>query len=401
MSELGALRARRHDRARAIPRMIDAAMRRAALEAEQEPRHDQQHARDVLDRAVHEAGDGSLAQHPRLTLPVGRPATLAAALAQAKRRGSFRRMRGSPRPNMRPRATRLYGAARRDTSSAKSSKRSRSLTVGLATRPWIADLRVAVELQVPRLGVAEVPLDRRAVRDLLAAGVAREQVEEDAQRLGVARRSGRCARRGSPARRSASACDAALARRDVHREREVRDVVERQADRAQPRLVGARALLEEILHRVAEARRVGRVPARRDRHAERPRQDLADDVDDRVLRLGGVGRGRGRRAASRRRRCGAARRARRCACPRGSPAAGRALQRRLDDVLAGLGERPLDDDVVERDRLGELARRAVAAQLGGHRSRRRTLAVAPGELGQRRSQAAAEPSRRRRRRPRA
>ncbi len=32
----------------------------------------------------------------------------------------------------------------------------------------------------------------------------------------------------------------------------------------------------------------------------------------------------------------------------------------------GLGERGLDDDVVERDRRGELGRRAVGAQLVGH-----------------------------------
>ena len=37
-----------------------------------------------------------------------------------------------------------------------------------------------------------------------------------------------------------------------------------------------------------------------------------------------------------------------------------------DEVLAGLGERGLDDDVVERDRLGELGNRAVAPQLVGH-----------------------------------
>ena len=54
------------------------------------------------------------------------------------------------------------------------------------------------------------------------------------------------------------------------------------------------------------------------------------------------------------------------------------LERRLDDVLAGLGERPLDDDVVQRHRLGELARRAVAAQLVGHRvEAAKELAMAP------------------------
>ena len=38
----------------------------------------------------------------------------------------------------------------------------------------------------------------------------------------------------------------------------------------------------------------------------------------------------------------------------------------LDEVLARLGERRLDDHVVHRHRLGELGARAVAPQLGGH-----------------------------------
>jgi hypothetical protein len=50
-------------------------------------------------------------------------------------------------------------------------------------------------------------------------------------------------------------------------------------------------------------------------------------------------------------------------------------------VLAGLGQARLDDDVVERDRGGELARRAVGAQLGGHAAQAvEHLAVAPGDL---------------------
>ena len=67
------------------------------------------------------------------------------------------------------------------------------------------------------------------------------------------------------------------------------------------------------------------------------------------------------------------------------------LKRRLDDVLARLGERPLDDDVVERQRLGELARRAIGAQLGGHGVEPpEELAMTPGELGESRAEPARE-----------
>ena len=50
-------------------------------------------------------------------------------------------------------------------------------------------------------------------------------------------------------------------------------------------------------------------------------------------------------------------------------------------MLPGLGERGLDDDVVERHRLGELGLRVVAAQLVGHPVQAaEDLAVAPGDL---------------------
>ena len=50
-------------------------------------------------------------------------------------------------------------------------------------------------------------------------------------------------------------------------------------------------------------------------------------------------------------------------------------------MLARLGERGLDDDVVERDRLGELGDRAVAPQLVGHALEPvEDLDEAPGEL---------------------
>ena len=53
----------------------------------------------------------------------------------------------------------------------------------------------------------------------------------------------------------------------------------------------------------------------------------------------------------------------------------------LDEVLAGLGERRLDDDVVERHRLGELRPRAVAAQLAGVAVEQlERLHEAPGQL---------------------
>ena len=68
-----------------------------------------------------------------------------------------------------------------------------------------------------------------------------------------------------------------------------------------------------------------------------------------------------------------------------------ALERRLDQVLAGLGERALDDDVVERHGLGERPRRVVGAQLVGHPVQAaEDLAVAPGELVLRGAQAVAE-----------
>ena len=53
----------------------------------------------------------------------------------------------------------------------------------------------------------------------------------------------------------------------------------------------------------------------------------------------------------------------------------------LDEVLAGLGERRLDDHVVKRDRLGESRQRAVAAELVGHPVEPgEHVAVAPPEL---------------------
>ncbi len=51
-------------------------------------------------------------------------------------------------------------------------------------------------------------------------------------------------------------------------------------------------------------------------------------------------------------------------------------------MLAGLGERGLDHDVVERDRRGQLGARAVGAQLVGHDVQAvEDLAEAGGELG--------------------
>jgi hypothetical protein len=58
-------------------------------------------------------------------------------------------------------------------------------------------------------------------------------------------------------------------------------------------------------------------------------------------------------------------------------------------VLAGLGERGLDHEVVERHRGGELGRRAVAAQLVGHPVEAlEDLPVAPGDLRRSRAQPA-------------
>jgi hypothetical protein len=58
------------------------------------------------------------------------------------------------------------------------------------------------------------------------------------------------------------------------------------------------------------------------------------------------------------------------------------LQVALDEVLAGLGERGLDDQVVEEDRLGQLGARAVPAQLVGHGVEPlEHHAEAPGQLG--------------------
>ena len=53
----------------------------------------------------------------------------------------------------------------------------------------------------------------------------------------------------------------------------------------------------------------------------------------------------------------------------------------LDEVLAGLGQRRLDDQVVEGDRLREVRQRAVAAQLVGHPVEAvEDLAVAPAQV---------------------
>ena len=191
-------------------------------------------------------------------------------------------MRGSPDGRMRPRATSPSGCGAPRDEVGEIVEAHPQADRRLRDAPLDRHLVHAVELQVPRLDVAEVPLDRRAARHLLAAGVAGEQVEEDPHRLRVAPdRAVALPEQAGAQQRSAQI--AALARRDAHRKREVRDVVERQADGAQPRLVGARALLVEILEREAEALGVGRVPARRDRHAQRVLRDLADDVDDRVL----------------------------------------------------------------------------------------------------------------------
>ena len=65
------------------------------------------------------------------------------------------------------------------------------------------------------------------------------------------------------------------------------------------------------------------------------------------------------------------------------------LQVAADEVLAGLGERRLDHDVVERHRGGELGGRVVGAQLVGHAVEAiEDLAEAGGQLGLDRLQAA-------------
>jgi hypothetical protein len=57
------------------------------------------------------------------------------------------------------------------------------------------------------------------------------------------------------------------------------------------------------------------------------------------------------------------------------------LEVALDEVLARLRERGLDHDVVERDALGELGARAIAAQLVGHLVEPlEHLPEAPGQL---------------------
>jgi hypothetical protein len=65
------------------------------------------------------------------------------------------------------------------------------------------------------------------------------------------------------------------------------------------------------------------------------------------------------------------------------------LQIAADEVLPGLGERCLDDDVVERHGGGQLGGRAVGAQLVGHRVQAvEDLAEAGGQLRLDRAQAA-------------
>ena len=72
----------------------------------------------------------------------------------------------------------------------------------------------------------------------------------------------------------------------------------------------------------------------------------------------------------------------------------------LDEVLAGLGEAALDDQVVEGDRLRVLGQRAVLAQfLGHHVEAVEDAAVAPVELGQGGGERLLRASRRRRRSP--
>src|SRR4029079_10017970 len=148
-----------------------------------------------------------------------------------------------------------------------------------------------------------------------------------------------------------------------------------------------RAGLAEILEREAEALGVAAVPVRRLGDRDGPREHLAHDADD---RLGDLLR---RVTVELRQQLDAEADVALLVerdVPHALAEAGEdvvALEVVLDHVLAGLGEARLDDDVVERHRRGEHARRPVPAQLAGHPvEAREDLAVDPGQLGPRRGE---------------
>ena len=220
------------------------------------------------------------------------------------------------------------GSARPALRSTKSSNVERSVSVGLR-RAALARARVAPlsSDEVPRLGVGEVPLDRRAGRHRARRRRVRAQlVEEDLASPRVAGRGQLCFGRGSRARmqrdaalRRARAAGCRSAAGSAAMSSSGRPIARRRASCI------ARALLEEVLERVAAATRCTTCPSpgsrRRTSSTAAPRGTSSTIAS--CDRARGP-RGTGRRAAARRTRCGAARRARRCACPRGSRAGGRA-----------------------------------------------------------------------------
>ena len=218
---------------------------------------------------------------------------------------------------------------------------------------------------MPGLRVREVPLQRQ--RPLGRAAVvdpAPQRVEQRGHRLRVAGRGLR-----------PLAQDPALEQQDhpprpvVGREVEgvgdrAGELVDGHPGRAQLALERAPRLGVDLLEREAEALGVGAVPARRDEHAGARRQHLAQQLRDRVRHLRVLAPEVGEQLHAEAdvallvvgdvAHPGA---------ERGQDVAPREVV--LDEVLAGLREGGLDDDVVERHALGELGPRPVAAQLVG------------------------------------
>ena len=236
---------------------------------------------------------------------------------------------------------------------------------GASTRPARHRGRAVVEAQVPGLGVGELPLHgQRPGGRGAEVDAAPHGVEQQRHRVRVARRRPVLLAQ-DPGLQQRHPAQRPLARRQVDRvEQRPRQVLHRQPGGAHLRLERARALLVDLLEREPEALRVAAVPARGSEHADREGQHVAQQVGDRVGHLRVLEREVAQELH-----------------PEADvallvlgdvvhPGAERrqqvvALQVGLDEVLARLGERRLDDDVVHRHRLRELRARAVAPQLVG------------------------------------
>ncbi len=236
---------------------------------------------------------------------------------------------------------------------------------------------------MPGLGVGEAPLDLRPPRDR-SVDLALQPVEQQRGRFGAWDHTAVSLAQVAGAEQGQGPLGA-LPSGDFERQPQSH-LLRVQARRAQPALHRIGAVGVDVLQREPEHGDVALVPVRRHEHGRRVRQDLTQQVGDgglalRILadQVGDQLHAEGDVALLVAGDVGNA-----LPQPWQQAALG---QRLVDEVLAGLSQRRLDHDVVERDRLGELGPRAVAAQLVGHLVQPpEHLAKSPGEPRPRRGE---------------